>query len=160
MIAGRPITGRTVLFGMVAFFGVVIAVNLAFVYFALDSWPGLGVEKAYEKGLAYNQTLAAADAQARLGWRSEIEVGRESVTVRMLDAEGAPLAGLGVAIDFQRAVAEGHDVHAALRETAPGTYVADVALPFAGRWNAEVRATAPGERQPRYRIVHELTVGQ
>ncbi len=41
MTAPRPITGRAVLFGLLAFFGVVFAVNGALIFFALDSWSGL-----------------------------------------------------------------------------------------------------------------------
>ena len=43
----RRITGRMVLVGLLTFFGVVFAVNGVFVYFALDSWPGLTTEAAY-----------------------------------------------------------------------------------------------------------------
>jgi len=41
MRLSRPITGRMVLFGLVAFFGVVFAVNGTLIYFAIDSWSGL-----------------------------------------------------------------------------------------------------------------------
>jgi len=43
-INGKPVTGRRVLIWLVAFFGVVIAVNMAFVYFALNTWPGLTIQ--------------------------------------------------------------------------------------------------------------------
>ena len=47
----RPLTGKTVLIGFLAFFGLIFAVNGAFVYFALDSWPGLRYDSAAEAGL-------------------------------------------------------------------------------------------------------------
>ena len=59
----RRITGRMVLVGLLTLFGVVFAVNGVFVYFALDSWPGLATEAAYEQGLAHDQSLAEAAAR-------------------------------------------------------------------------------------------------
>ena len=73
--APRRITGWTVFYGMVAFFGVIIAVNLTFVYFALDSWPGLTTQHAYEEGIAYNKTLEQAAAQNEMGWTSRVALG-------------------------------------------------------------------------------------
>lgn len=68
----RPITGKTVLFGMLAFFGVVFAVNGALVYFAIDSWSGLSTERPFEAGRNHDRTLAEAEAQAALGWNSAV----------------------------------------------------------------------------------------
>ena len=69
----REITGRTVLLSLVAFFGVVFAVNGVFFWFASDSWTGLSTEDAYRKGIAFNDQLARADAQKRLGWTAETD---------------------------------------------------------------------------------------
>ena len=60
---GRRITGRQVLFGILGFFGVVFAANGAFIFFALDSFTGLATDSPYQRGIEYNQTLAAAAEQ-------------------------------------------------------------------------------------------------
>ena len=77
--APRRITGWTVFYGMVAFFGVIIAVNLTFVYFALDSWPGLTTQHAYEEGIAYNKTLEQAAAQLIAGEKGLPQLGHQLV---------------------------------------------------------------------------------
>jgi len=109
------LTGRTVLYGLLGFFGTVIAVNGAFVYFALESWPGLSATDAYRRGLAYNDTLAQANAQARLGWRSTLAAARtndgaQRVEIHMGTRDGAPLSGLTVRIAFGRPVGNGERI--------------------------------------------------
>ena len=49
----RPITGRMVLFMMVAFFGVVIGVNPRLMRLAIQTLPGTEVDSAYSASLAY-----------------------------------------------------------------------------------------------------------
>ena len=147
MIGTREITGRTVLTGMLMFFGVIFAVNAAFVYFALDSWPGLSTENAYRKGLEYNKVLKAADSQAARGWQSTLSLAPRAAdqnrfTLTMHDAGGAPLSGLRVAVDLRRPTHEGVDQRLQLRADGPGRYSADVRVPFAGLWHAVVTAHA------------------
>ena len=45
--APRPLTGRVVLISLVAFFAIVIAVNLVLAKLAIDTLPGTEVESAY-----------------------------------------------------------------------------------------------------------------
>lgn len=162
-MAERRITGKHVLIGLIAFFGVVIAVNGVFTWFALDSWTGLAVEHSYQRGLAYNDELAAAERQRALGWRSGVRVaaaenaeGGREVTVEMQGAGGAPLTGLGVTVTFLRPTHEGLDRTATAEETAPGVYTARLALPRDGRWNVELDVRAGNDR--RYRMTHEVFV--
>lgn len=51
---------------------IVVAVNAVLLTLAIGTFPGLTTEDAYRKGLAYNRTLAAADAQAARGWVLEL----------------------------------------------------------------------------------------
>lgn len=157
----KPITGRRVLGWLLLFFGTVVAVNGAFVYFALDTWPGLSTRRAYEEGLAYNKTLDAARAQRALGWKSAVdfegaEGGGRALTVRMANRDGAPVAGLAITVELRRPVREGEDRTLMLAETGFGAYraVADVPL---GRWQAVVKAIDSGGRT--YRMIHDLTIG-
>jgi len=154
-----PITGRTVLIWMVMFFGVIITVNGAFVFFALNSWPGLTTGRAYEEGLAYNETLDQAAAQDAMGWQSRVNLSPATpkgriLSVRLFSADGAGLDGLSVTALLRRPVGEGLDMDVALKQDGPGRYTALVRLPALGRWQA-VLSVARGEKQS-YRMVHEL----
>jgi len=153
----KEITGRTVLIGMVAFFGLIVAVNMVFVYFALDSWPGLSTEKAYEKGLAYNDKLAAAEAQAAKGWTSRITIAADGrVSVRLADAGGTGIDGLSVGLHLKRPTREGIDRQLSLIQAEPGLYEGRVENLPGGRWIAEV--TAKGVGVADYFLVHEVLV--
>jgi len=154
---GRPITGRTVLFSMLAFFGVIIAVNMLFVYFALDSWPGLSTDEAYKDGLAYNKTLEAAALQGELGWRSRVElVNGTQLSARLFNKNGDGVTVGTVKARLVRPTHAGVDQIIVLKESQPGYYQGAVSTLLPGRWKVELRVTE-GE-QGRYFMVHELLV--
>lgn len=141
--------GRRVLAYILAFFGVVIVANGIFIYAALKSWSGLETKDAYERGLAYNETLRAAEEQIAQGWTLDLSVekaspGEGAVSALLRDASGVGIDGLAVTVRFVRPVAEGYDRTVALAPVGEGRYRADVALPMAGQWDARVLAT--GER--------------
>lgn len=157
----KPITGRRVLVWLLLFFGTIVAVNGAFVYFALDTWPGLSTRRAYEEGLAYNKTIDAARAQHALGWKSIVDVegaesGGRALTVRMADRDGAPVVGLAMTVELRRPVREDQDRMLVLVESEAGVYRARFeAMP--GRWQAVAKAIDSGGAT--YRMIHDLTIG-
>lgn len=157
----RMITGRMVLIGFIAFFGVVGTVNGIFMYLALHTWPGLTTEHSYTDGLAYNQTLAAAERQVALGWHSTVTlapgaIGQpHAVTVNVIGKDGAELNGLDVALTFERAVGIPNTSPVPLRESAPGTYTGTFTVPLMGRWQAYV--TAKGVDGAQYQMMHDVT---
>ncbi len=152
----RQITGRMVLFGFIAFFGVIAAVNGVFMYMAINTWPGLTTEDAYKKGLNYNATLADGERQAALGWRSSVDLTSQGrVVVLMHGPDGIPVGDLSVNVEFARPVGELGTESVSLREEAAGKYVGAFDVTSEGRWKAEVTANnASGET--KYRMIHEL----
>ncbi len=157
----RPVTGRAVLIALLAFFGFVFAVNGALIFFALDSWSGLSNEQPFEAGRDHDRTAAAAEAQAALGWKSEIALtpsaaGGQTIEVALTGRDGTPLGGLEVAIALRRPARGDMDQRLSLSETAAGRYRAEVDFPLPGRWYVEIRARdADG---PRDRMEHEIAV--
>ncbi len=135
----------------VGVFGVVLAVNLVFMYSAVHSFTGLETEHAYEQGLAYNHALAMAKAQEKLGWSVEAEVDSRGghvegldpeadVTVSFHDKDGKPITGLSVKADFVRPTSAGHDKSMELAERGDGRYTALASLPLPGQWEMHVTA--------------------
>ncbi len=158
---GGPITGRRVFMWLVAFFGVIFAVNMAFVYFALDSWPGLTTKSAYEEGLAYNKTLDQAAQQDALGWQSRVVLSASTPRGRVLDVtlmgpEG-PLHSLTVNALLRRPLGEGRETTVILDGEGAGRYVALLRLPVPGRW--QVLLTARDGSGRTYRMAHEVIAG-
>ena len=74
------ITGWHVLVSVVAFFGVVIAVDSLFLVLAYRSHPGQVSVTPYEDGLAYNRAVAQRRAQAAMGWTATAAPGWSSAS--------------------------------------------------------------------------------
>ena len=151
-----------VLVGLLAFFGVITAVNGVFVYFAMDSWPGLTTERTYEQGLAHDQFLAEAESQAQRGWHSDLTVAPlaegngQRVTARITGKDGGALESLTITIDLSRPVGDEISVTAVLNHQGGGLYQLDVALPHPDRWRAEI--TAQDVDNAPYRMVYDVMV--
>ena len=72
----KPLTGRKVLFMLVAFFGVVIAVNVMMAKLAIQTLPGTEVDSAYSASLAYENEIAAAHDQNARNWKVDAHIQR------------------------------------------------------------------------------------
>jgi nitrogen fixation protein FixH len=144
------------LFGFIAFFGVIAAVNAVFMYFALSTWPGLTTEDAYKKGIAYNSTLEDADRQKQLGWQSAVIFQLSgNLAVFMTDKTGAPLTSAKVDVTLSRPLGSDVVLSVTLEETAPGRYAGHVEAPAQGRWKAAIDAHRDNAV---YRMRHEVMV--
>lgn len=133
----------------VAAMGVVVVVNGIMVAFALGTWTGLETDGHYEKGLAYNQDLAAARAQAERGWRVTFtldgvagvgDVRTARITVAFVDHDGKPLADLDVKAVILRPTSEGHDQQLGLAPVGRGVYASAVTFPLPGQWDVRIHA--------------------
>ncbi len=64
----KRITGWHAAAALIAFFGVVIAVNLTMAVYATSTFGGVVVENSYVASQKYNGWLKAAERQRQLGW--------------------------------------------------------------------------------------------
>ena len=133
----KPV-GKKILFCFLGFFGVVAAVDAAFVYTAIRTHSGLVTEQAYEKGLAYNETLSKARSQPQVRQTASYTNGVFRWTIA--DEKGNPVTGAKVDVSFFRPVKDGSDFKAGMTETAAGTYEIKPAFPLNGLWTAELDA--------------------
>ncbi|UUX50320.1 FixH family protein [Nisaea acidiphila] len=141
--------GKHVLFTLLGFFGVVIAVNVTFVVIALDTWTGLTTPKSYVEGLNYNSLIEDATKQRALGWTADIAVARDpgkpdsfavTVTASLGDRNGKPLAAESVTLSFRHPINEKYDQTIALTRGADGRYTGAAELPVAGNWDTRMTA--------------------
>lgn len=142
---------------------VVVVVNGVLIYFATSTFTGVETERHYEKGLAYNKTLAEGRTQAELGWRLDFAFApAESggghggeLTVNYRDRDGRGLDDLTVAAEFVRPTTAGHDRQAALAPQGGGAYGMTVDLPLPGLWDVKLDAR---RGETRHREVHRIQV--
>ena len=152
-------TGRHMLIIMIAFFGVIIGVNLLMATVASRSWTGLVVKNSYVASQNYNAELEAARKQAKLGWQTQLLVDGQVASLRFSDSQG-PLVALSVELKLSRPTNEASDRSVTLIETAAGLYEAPVQLD-PGAWNAELIALSPsGDKMREYhRIIIPARTG-
>lgn len=149
--AGRPISGRTVLYVLIGFFGVMFIVNGIFTYFAVTTFNGLVAEGSYRKGLAYDDRLAEQAQQDLLGWNADLQLAERGGQLRFTveGDDGRPVSGRVVRVRIGRPSTDQFDQTLRLSETSPGVYTADVSLPGAGNWLASAQVLEGyGEDKP------------
>jgi nitrogen fixation protein FixH len=150
----HPFTGWHMLAAVIAFFGVVIAVNVVMAVAATGTFPGLVVKNSYVASQNYNALLANARAQTEAGWRLELDAPEGILAARLRGGDGALRRDLDVTAVAGRPSTTRHDSLIALAETADG-YRASEALP-PGLWEVEVEARHRGELV--FREVRRVTV--
>lgn len=148
---GKPLTGRTVFFWLLGFFGVVIAANGVMTKLAIDTLPGTEVDSAYRASLAYNSSIKAAQQQDARGWRANAHVerdaaGRATLVLELRDKTGALLAGLGVNARLARPADKRGDRLIAMREPQAGLYRGEADDVPPGQWDLVIEAERGDER--------------
>lgn len=140
-------TGRHMLFGIIAFFGIVFAVNAYMITVALSTHTGVVANEPYRKGLKYNERIAAGVRQDALEWADDIAFadGGKTLVFTVVDKTKTPVTGLRVAAVLGRPATVREDEKLALAETAPGRYEAKTALTGEGNFDAFVEITDPAK---------------
>lgn len=147
----KPITGRMVFIMMVAFFAVVIGVNLVMVRLAIQTLPGTEVESAYSASLAYQKQIATAQAQRARDWKVDAHVERSgqggaTLRVEAKDNQGRPMSGLTFQGRFERPTDRRADQPVAFAEIGSGIYRGNTDSIAAGQWDLVLEGVARGER--------------
>lgn len=151
----REFTGWHMLAIMVAFFSVIIAVNLTMAFMARSSWTGLVAENTHIASRKFNAKAAEGRAQAALGWTSEFAVDEGKVRYRLTDKGGNVVAAKRATASFRRPAHEAEDQDVVLTRQADGWLVSPVELRD-GIWNVEI-STEVGLAHP-YRDLRRLTL--
>ncbi|ORE95545.1 nitrogen fixation protein FixH [Stappia sp. 22II-S9-Z10] len=92
--AAREFTGRHMLLIMVAFFGVVITVNITMAVYANRTFNGLVAKNGYVASIDYAAQGRARDQAAALGWHIAIADRAGHVGVDLTGENGAPLVAV------------------------------------------------------------------
>ncbi|MEH2627050.1 nitrogen fixation protein FixH [Bradyrhizobium sp. AZCC 1719] len=147
----RPITGRMVFFMMVAFFGVVIGVNLVMMRLAIQTLPGTEVDSAYSASLAYQKEIATAQAQSARNWKVDAHVERSgqggaTLQIEARDNFGRPMSGVKFQGRFERPTDRRADQLVALAEVGIGIYRGSAEAIAPGQWDLVLEGVASGQR--------------
>src|SRR5690606_36597420 len=150
-------TGRHMLLVMVAFFGVIITVNVTMAVLATRSWTGLVVGNTYVASQEFNERTERGRAQMALGWQAALSVEPGRLGYRITDQNGSVILLEHVTMLLHRPVSAANDTEIVLERSADGGYAADITLDD-GSWIVEVEAEA-GLEFP-YRDVRRIQVSE
>jgi nitrogen fixation protein FixH len=151
LVSPKPLTGGKVLCMLLAFFGVVIAVNVFMAKLAIQTLPGTEVDSAYSASLAYENEIAAAHDQNARNWKVDALIqrgpdGGATLQVEAHDSSGLPVSGLKFEGRFERPADRRSDQAVALAEVASGVYRGTAPLIGPGQWDLVLEGDATGQR--------------
>lgn len=150
------LSGRRVFLWFAAFFVFIAVINAVMITLALRTHSGLVTDHAYEKGLAYNDTIAKAKAQQALGWKVALTETAGELEVQAVDGAGNPLILDEVSAQLTRPTGQADDNAMAFTADADGAVWRSVrALPANGVW--DVRLTLV-QGTDRYQHVERVVV--
>ncbi len=143
----RQITGKHVLIGFVAAFGLIIGVNLFLAYSAVSTFPGLEVRNSYVASQNFDERRAAQEA---LGWRVSAQQADGVLTLSITDAAGRPVEvqDLNALLGRPTHVKADSEPDFVFDGTA---YVAPVDIED-GNWDLRMMATAEDGTEYRQRL--------
>lgn len=151
--------GRWIPWTFVGLFGIVLLANGIMVAVAFGSWTGLVERDHFRKGLHYNDRLAAAEAQAELGWRVEVKqensrAGELTLFLALADPQGRALCADSVVADLERPSAVALDRTVAFSEVQHCRYAATMEAVPAGVWDLRlVLHKGPDRHETLERII-------
>jgi len=145
---GRGFTGRHMALILVAFFGVVIVVNVAMARLAVTSFGGTVVDNSYVASQHYNKWLEQGRRASALGWTPVLaRTADDRLSVTLSGPDRAPLSNALLSAIAQHPLGQADDHALTLHEIQPGLYISDTTLPK-GRWqvNLDIKRSAQSMR--------------
>jgi len=139
--AVNPFTGRKMTAIMVAFFGVVIVVNVYMAREATATFGGEVVENSYVASQHYNHWLDEASAEDALGWTARATRQADGHVVVELVGPGQSASVSAVA---RHPLGTRPDETLHFKPQGPGRYVSVEPLPF-DRWRLRLTVRAGGK---------------
>lgn len=148
-MASKPLTGIKVFLMLVAFFGVVIGVNVTMMKLAIATLPGTDVDSPYAAGLTYEREISAAQDQAARKWQVDAHIERRTdggavLQVEARDAAGRPMSGLKFGGRLERPTDKRADLAVELAEAGIGIYRGTAASVAPGQWDLVIEGEARG----------------
>ncbi|MCO5057757.1 MAG: FixH family protein [Rhizobiaceae bacterium] len=148
-------TGVHMALMLVAFFFVIIAVNLTMAIFASSSWTGLVVKNTYVASQEFNNKAEVGRAQAALGWNAALDIGDGRIAYRLTRKGGSPVHAAHATVTLRRPVTDTQDRTLELLPDAAGTLIAETQIAD-GSWIIEIDTEA-GLDHP-YRDVRRISI--
>lgn len=141
-------TGRRMAAIMIAFFGVVISVNLLMATLATRTFGGTVVDNSYVASQRFNGWLKEAREQADLQWDARTTLDASGHLLARAWMSDGPLVGATIEALASHPVGRAPELRLNLLPLAPGRYRSREPVP-AGRWTIRLTVRRDGQ-EARY----------
>ena len=141
----RQITGWMVLGFMIAFFAIIVGVNVFMAHAG-----GVETASSYHAGQMFERDVAMAKAQDAQHWQVDAKLTRAAdgmtlIDVSARDGTGAPARGVDASMQFARPTDRRLDRAVAVHQTGQGHFVGNADL-AAGQWHLVIELSRRDER--------------
>lgn len=144
----KEITGKHVLLGFVAAFGLIISVNVFMAYNAVSTFPGLEVKNSYVASQSFDDRRTAQEA---LGWTVSADHEDGVLHLAINDRDGNPVRPVELEAVLGRATHKQDDTVLELSHDGR-RFVAPIVLED-GNWNIRMEARAEDGTEFAQRLV-------
>jgi nitrogen fixation protein FixH len=146
----HQVTGLMVLGFMIAFFAIIVGVNVFMAHAAISTFGGVETASAYHAGQMFERDVAMAKAQDAQHWQVDASLTRAAdgttlIDITARDGAGAPVTSVAVSAQFARPTDQRLDRAIAVHQTGPGHFVGNVDL-AAGQWDLVIELSRQDER--------------
>jgi nitrogen fixation protein FixH len=148
----RPhqITGLIVLGFMIAFFAIIVGVNVFMAHAAISTFGGVETASSDHAGQMFERDVAMAKAQDAQHWRVDAKLTRAAdgttlIDITAHDGAGAPVSGVAASAQFARPTNRRLDRTIMVGQTGPGHFVGNTDL-AAGQWDLVIELSRQDER--------------
>ena len=146
----HQITGLMVLGFMIAFFAIIVGVNVFMAHAAISTFGGVETASSYQAGQMFERDVAMAKAQDAQHWRVHAKLTRAAdgttlIDITAHDGAGAPVSGVAASAQFARPTNRRLDRTIMVGQTGPGHFVGNTDL-AAGQWDLVIELSRQDER--------------
>jgi nitrogen fixation protein FixH len=144
------ITGLMVLGFMIAFFAIIVGVNVFMAHAAISTFGGVETASSYHAGQMFERDVAMAKAQDAQHWQVDAKLTRAAdgttlIDITAHDGAGAPVSGVAASAQFARPTNRRLDRTITVGQTGPGHFVGNTDL-AAGQWDLVIELSRQDER--------------
>lgn len=138
----RTFTGRHMAGAMVAFFTVVIAVNIVMASFATRTFGGTVVDNSYVASQHFNRWLDEAATERSYGWTMAAKRVGDHAELSLRDMSG-PIDGAVIGAVAEHPLGRQPDIALRFERIGAGRYRSSTPLPL-GRWRLRFEIRSGG----------------
>jgi nitrogen fixation protein FixH len=137
-------TGWHFLAIMIAFFGVIISVNVTMAWYAGHSWSGLVAENTFVASQQFNAKAEHMREMSATGIRGDLTANREGIRYVLSHPQRGPVPADEVVAAFHRPVGTQQDFTVTLKHEGDGVFTTDHQV-LPGEWIVDLRTNDRGE---------------